>query len=58
MHDVRISVPNGKSEQVIGLALHVGIAEATVYDAFVHGPNLRKQIISVETSTPRGEKNS
>src|SRR6266700_8060050 len=56
MHEVRISAPNGNAERVVGLALHVGIAEASVYDVYVHGPNLRKQIVCVETSTPRAKK--
>src|SRR5205085_12657982 len=56
MHEVRISVPDGKSERVVGLALHVGITEAAVYEVYVHGPDVRKQIISVETSTPRAKE--
>src|SRR5437868_5335440 len=56
MHEVRVSAPNGTSERVVGLALHVGIVEASVYDVYVHGPDVRKQIISVETSTPRAKE--
>jgi hypothetical protein len=55
MHEVRISAPEGNSKQVVGLALHVGIAEAAVYEVYVHGPNVQKQVISVETSTPRAK---
>src|SRR5947207_3929322 len=56
MHEVRVTAPEGNSERVVGLALHAGIAEAVVYDVYVHGPDVRKQIISVETSTPRAKE--
>jgi len=56
MHEVRVSAPHGHSERVVGMALLVGISEATVYDVFVHGPDVPKHVISVETSTPRAKK--
>ena len=55
MHEVRITAPAGSSDRVGGLALQAGIPQATVYEVFVHGPNQRKQVVSVETSTPRAK---
>lgn len=52
MHEVRVSVPEGQSELVARLALETGISEVCVYEVYVHGPNQRKQVVSVETSTP------
>ncbi|HZQ52620.1 MAG TPA: DUF389 domain-containing protein [Bryobacteraceae bacterium] len=52
MHEVRVSAPDGRSGEVSDLALGLGIREVSVYDVHVHGPNLRKQVVSVEVSTP------
>src|SRR4051794_20547454 len=55
MHEVRITAPAGSTDRVVGLALQAGISQATVYDVFVHGPNEKKHVISVETSTPQAK---
>jgi hypothetical protein len=55
MHEVRITAPVQTSDRLIGLALQAGISQPTVYDVFVHGPNERKHVISVETSTPQAK---
>ena len=55
MHEVRITAPVQASDRLVGLALEVGISQATIYDVFVHGPNERKHVISVETSTPQAK---
>src|SRR3954447_24977972 len=55
MHEVRITAPVQASDRLVGLALEVGISQATVYDVFVHGANERKHVISVETSTPQAK---
>ncbi|MBV8842834.1 MAG: hypothetical protein JO307_08485 [Bryobacterales bacterium] len=55
MHEVRVSAPEENTQQIVDLALHVGIPQATVYEVFVHGPNQRKRVVSVETSTPRAK---
>src|SRR3954467_1630017 len=55
MHEVRITAPVQVSDRLVGLALEVGISQATIYDVFVHGPNERKHVISVEISTPQAK---
>lgn len=56
MHEVRVSAPEGRSAEVADLALGVGIREVSVYDVHVHGPNLRKQVVSAEVSTPMAKQ--
>src|SRR3954447_12134252 len=55
MHEVRITAPVQASDRLVGLALEAGISKATVYDVFVHGPNERQHVISVEISTPQAK---
>ena len=52
MHEVRVSAPEEKSGAIADLALRVGIAQVSIYDVQVLGAKRRKQIVSVETSTP------
>lgn len=56
MHEIRITVPEGRSKDVAELAKRAGIPQVTVYPVYAHGPNCRKEIISAETSTPLAKK--
>lgn len=52
MHEIRVTAPDHKGEQVARLALKVGIPRVSVYSVFVYGPDETKAIVSAETSTP------
>ncbi len=56
MHEIRVTVPEGRAQAVAELALQAGIKQATVYKVFAYGPNGPKEIVSAETSTPLGKK--
>jgi len=55
MHEVRVTVPQGKSQDVARLALDTGIKQASIYRVYVHGPNREMEVVSAETSTPRAK---
>jgi len=55
MHEVRVTVPQGKSQDVARIALDVGIKQASIYRVYVHGPNREMEVVSAETSTPRAK---
>lgn len=55
MHEVRATVPVARSGAVARIAMDAGIANVSVYDVFVHGPELRKHVVSVECSTPQAK---
>jgi Domain of unknown function (DUF389) len=55
MHEVRVTVPDGRSKDVARIALEVGIRQASVYRVYVHGPNREMEVVSAETSTPRAK---
>jgi hypothetical protein len=56
MHEIRVTVPEGRAKDVAELALRAGIKQATVYKVFDYGSNQTKEIVSAETSTPHGKK--
>jgi hypothetical protein len=56
MHEIRVTVPEGRAKDVAELALRVGIKQATVTKVFAYGSNCNKEIVSAETSTPLGKK--
>jgi hypothetical protein len=56
MHEIRVTVPEGRAKDVAELALQAGINQASVYKVFTYGPNRTKEIVSAETSTPNGKK--
>jgi hypothetical protein len=56
MHEIRVTVPEGRAKDVAELALNAGIKQATVYKVFAYGSNHSKEVVSAETSTPRGKK--
>ena len=56
MHEIRITVPEGRAKEVAELALRAGITQASVYPVFAYGPNQTKEVVSAETSTPKAKK--
>ena len=46
MHEVRATVPAERSEAIARIAIDSGIAQVSVYDVFVHGPEHRKHVVS------------
>src|SRR6266404_2495289 len=53
MHEIRATVPPDLVPEVARLARAAAIDRVTVADVYVHGPDARRQVVSVETSTPR-----
>jgi len=55
MHDIRATVPPNCVVEAARLAHAVGIKCVTVTEVFVHGPDVHRRLVSVETSTPRAQ---
>jgi hypothetical protein len=53
MHEIRATIPVDSVPDVVRIAQSVGITEATTSEVFVHGPNTKRILFSVETSTPK-----
>ncbi len=53
MHEIRATLPPEHVEKAIRLARQAGINRIAVSDVYVHGPDARRQVVCVETSTPR-----
>ncbi len=53
MHEIRATVAPEHSAEAVRLAREAGIERITVTDVYVHGPNTHRQVVSVETATPR-----
>ncbi|MFL6463015.1 MAG: hypothetical protein ACJ73N_01210 [Bryobacteraceae bacterium] len=56
MHEIRVTVPEGRGKDVGELALQAGIREVAIYPVFAYGPNCTKETISAQTSTPQAKK--
>lgn len=56
MHEIRVTVPEGRAKDVAELALRAGVSQVSIYPVFAHGPNRTKEIVSAETSTPLAKK--
>lgn len=56
MHEIRVTVPEGRAKDVAELALKAGIRQASVYKVFAYGPSRNKEIVSAEISTPEAKK--
>ncbi len=52
MHEIRVTVPEGRGKDVAELALRAGIKQVSMYPVFAYGPNQPKEVLSAETSTP------
>src|SRR6266404_2418790 len=53
MHEIRATIPPDCVSEATRLAHAVGIARVSVAEVFVHGPDVRRRLVSVETSTPK-----
>ena len=53
MHEIRATVAAEHVADTVRLAHAVGIERVVVADVFVHGPDVRRHTVSVETSTPK-----
>jgi hypothetical protein len=53
MHEIRVTVPEGRGKDVAELALRAGIEQVSRYEVFAYGPNRQKEVLSAETSTPK-----
>src|SRR5579884_2372930 len=51
MHEIRVKAPAGKGAEIAAAALKTGIAEASLSTVYVHGPDERHDMVSVEVST-------
>jgi hypothetical protein len=56
MHEIRVTVPEGRAKDVAEIAHQVGITQVSVYPVFMYGPNTRCETISAQTSTPKAKK--
>ena len=56
MRVVTVKAPEGKGMTVADLALSVGIAQASVTQVYVRGPNQTMDRVEVQTSTPNAKK--
>jgi hypothetical protein len=52
MHEIRATVPPEHVEETARLAHDAGIERVSIADVYIHGPDVRRQVVSVETSTP------
>src|SRR6266576_1856211 len=53
MHEIRATLPSEHVTAAMRLAREAGIQRVSIADVYVHGPDQRRQVISVETSTPK-----
>src|SRR4051812_19380161 len=53
MHEIRATVPPQCVTEAARLAHEAGIGRMSVSEVFVHGPDVERRLVSVETSTPR-----
>lgn len=53
MHEIRATVPEEQAEEAARLAHAAGIERVAMTGVYIHGPSLRRQVVSVETSTPK-----
>jgi hypothetical protein len=53
MHEIRAAIPADAVDEVIRIARTVGVSEVTTSEVLVRGPNVKRVLCSVETSTPQ-----
>lgn len=53
MHEIRATIPPGCVSEAARLAHTAGVERVTVTEVFVHGPDEKRSVVSVETSTPK-----
>ena len=53
MHEIRATLPPEHVKKATQLAREAGIGRIAVSDVYLHGPDARWNVVSVETSTPK-----
>lgn len=53
MHEIRATVPPEHTKEAARLAHNIGIERVSIADVYIDGPDVRRQVVSVETSTPK-----
>jgi hypothetical protein len=53
MHEIRAILPPEHVEKAARLARDAGIAQVAISDVYLHGPDAKRQLVRVETSTPK-----
>jgi hypothetical protein len=53
MHEIRAALPLEYVPEAVAIARRVGIERVTVTDVYIYGADARRQLLSVETSTPK-----
>ena len=53
MHEIRATMPPEYVAEAARLAHDVGIERVSIADVYIHGPDLRRQVVSIEASTPK-----
>jgi hypothetical protein len=53
MHEIRATVEPEHVAETVRLAHNVGIERINIANVYVNGPDVRRQVVSVETSTPK-----
>lgn len=53
MHEIRATLPPDCVSEAARLAHAAGVEAVTITEVFIHGPNQKRSVVSVETSTPR-----
>ena len=53
MHEIRATIAPQGVDEAVRLARNAGIERVTVTDVYVHGPDVGRRTVSVETSTPK-----
>src|SRR5690242_10540901 len=56
MHEIRVTVPPEQVAETASLAHEAGIDRVSVTDVYVHGPDVHRRMVSVETSTPKARR--
>src|SRR4051794_13941034 len=52
MRLVQVTAPEGQGPFVAQLALQHGVSSVSVHEVFAHGPNVLRDVIELQTSTP------
>ena len=53
MHEIRATVPPECVAETARMAHEAGIERVSIADVYIDGPDVRRQVVSVETSTPK-----
>ena len=53
MHEIRATMPPEYVAEAARLAHDVGIERVSIADVYIHGPDLRRQVVSIEASPLR-----